>query len=174
MNVELPNRRSIRPKGFDYSEAGSYFVTICTEGNRPLFGHVASGGMAMSEAGAAVRGVWLNLPRRFPTIGLHDFVVMPNHVHGIIRLTRPITARTGAASSAPTDETFPLPRLGQVMRAFKSVSAIEVNRLLEKPLQRVWQRNYYEHIIRSAREFGETQEYIQRNPSRWEQDPENV
>lgn len=67
-----------------------------------------------------------------------------------------------------------MPGLGQVMRAFKSISAIEVNRLLEKPLQRVWQRNYYEHIIRSAREFGETQEYIQRNPSRWEQDPENV
>jgi len=102
---------------------------------------------------------------------------MPNHIHAILRLTRPIPAATrGAASSAPTTEkpAIAYPTLGEVIRAFKSLTAIEVNRILRRHGQPIWQRNYYERIIRSDEEFHQARSYILENPIRWERDAENV
>src|SRR5271156_4742747 len=91
-------RRSIRMEGFDYSQAGLYFVTICTAGQRKIFGRVFNGAGALDPAGAAVRDVWLNLNSRFPSAAFLDFVVMPNHFHGVIAIVGSLPRR-GAASS---------------------------------------------------------------------------
>jgi putative transposase len=173
---EMPkNRRSIRLKGFDYSLPKAYFVTICIFGRERILASVVDRKIQLTPAGAAVRGAWLELPRRFPTVILQDFVLMPNHLHAIVAFAHlPRATKRGAASSAPTTETPSQPYLGKIIRAFKSLSAIEVNRLLGRKNQAVWQRNYYEHIIRTAREYDEIQKYIYENPMMWDYDPENV
>ena len=131
--------------------------------------------MILNEAGQAVQGAWFNIPYRFPGIHLDAFLVMQNHIHGIIGLfhgkgamPRNTKAR-GAASSAPTSPIT----LGRVMRAFKSESAVAVNRLLRREWLPLWQRNYYEHIIRQGADFDEIRGYIEENPAKWAEDPEN-
>ena len=171
-----PRRRSLRLVGFDYSQPANYFVTICTQGKKCLFGYVSGTEMCLNSAGGAVRNTWFELPMRFPSVVPIELVVMPNHLHGILGLRRPVLpTKRGAASSAPTDENrSPYPTLGKVMRAFKSISAIEINRILDSRGEAVWQRNYYEHIIRNLDEFQRTRKYILANPSHWHDDPENI
>jgi putative transposase len=101
---------------------------------------------------------------------VHDFVIMPNHFHGILRIVDAMPSR-GAASSAPTVDR---PKLGEIIRAFKSLSAIEINRILSRRGEAVWQRNYYEHIIRDEKDFQTVREYIRENPVCWNLDPENI
>jgi putative transposase len=170
------HRRSIRLKGYDYSQAGAYFVTICTHDRAKILGSIVDGEMRLNSAGAAAHAAWLNLPRRFPSVRLREFVVMPNHLHGIVILTKPYrVAAGGAASSAPTtDPGVDHPSLGKIIRAFKSRSAIEINRLWGRRNQAVWQRNYYEHIIRPGKAFDQIRIYILENAAAWDQDPENV
>jgi len=183
------HRRSIRLPGYDYARNGTYFVTICLQGRECLFGGIANGEMEMNEAGLMVADAWLALPERFPSILVDEFVIMPNHFHGIILITNnnddgfglgrgaacraqnacraPIigTCGKGAASSAPT--------VGKIMRAFKSISAIAVNRALDRHGVPVWQRNYYERIIRDDNELQRARQYILDNPAKWDQYHEN-
>ena len=147
---QVHRRRSIRLAGYDYSQTGAYFITICTH-NRALF-------LQTEGVQEAACSVWHDLPARFPTVALDEFTVMPNHIHGIIFLM-------GAASSAPT--------LGKVIRAFKSISAIEANKALNRSGQPFWQRNYYEHIIRDEDELHALRQYIRDNPLKWDEDPDN-
>jgi putative transposase len=163
-------RRSIRMKGFDYSQAGLYFVTICAKGHKRIFGRVFNGAVVLEPAGLAVRDVWLNLASRFPSAAFLDFVIMPNHFHGIVAIVDALPRR-GAASSAPT--TRPL-ALGRIIRAFKSLSAIEVSRALGRRGGAVWQRNFWEHIMGHEGELRTVREYIRQNPLRWDSDPENI
>ena len=177
-------RRSLRLRGFDYSQEGAYFVTICTHDRACLFGEVVDGEMRLNDVSRVVQTVWDGLLERFPSVELDAFVVMPNHVHGILvvgaALAPPKRRNVGAglalplggaASSAPTGTTSTT--LGNVVRAFKSMSAIGVNRLLKRLGQPLWQRGYYEHIIRSEKSLSRIQEYIATNPSSWELDREN-
>ena len=166
----LHHRQSFRWKGFDYSSRGLYFITACTSGRELLFGEVANGRCQLSPAGQAVRAAWYGLQERFAEVQFDAFVVMPNHMHAIlvnVGTGLPAGGRfiQGAASSAPT--------VGRIMRAFKSVSAIEVNRLLGRNGQPVWQRNYYERVVRNHSEAEAIRRYIGENPARWELDPEN-
>jgi REP element-mobilizing transposase RayT len=160
-NPDKHHRRSIRLKGYDYSQAGMYFVPVCAEQRLCLFGDVVDGCMQLNEVGLRVQQAWEDLPTRFSSGTLDTFVVMPNHIHGIIAIVVP----EGAASSAPT--------LGKIMRAFKSISTIEVNRLLSRPGQPLWQRNYYEHIIRDDDGLDRIRQYIVDNPVKWPEDEEN-
>ncbi len=162
---ELHHRRSIRLRGYDYSRAGAYFVTVCMQGKRPVLGEIVEGEMVLNEAGRLVGRAWEILPRRFPHITLDAFVAMPNHVHGIIMVGAGLALPEGAASSAPT--------VGDIVRAFKSTSAIAVNALLLRSGEPLWQRNYYEHIIRKDGELSKIREYMATNPLRWASDPEN-
>ena len=175
-SVTARKRRSVRLRGFDYSELGNYFITICTAGKKHILGAIQDRRMILSPAGKAVRAAWFDLPGRYPSIELREFVVMPNHVHAIVSLTQPIRrALRGAASSAPTNgKPVPCPTLGEIVRAFKSLSAIEVNHVLDHSGQAVWQRSYYEHIIRHAKEYDQIRRYIADNPIRWDEDPENA
>ena|SRR5436190_9218676 len=190
----MNHRRSIRLRGYDYSQEGIYFVTVCTHGKRSIFGEIREDEMALSTAGQAVSRIWEGLPAQFPNCSLDAFVVMPNHVHGIIVISNEVTKDEGAASSAPTDcyteqgaassaPTITHPEqgaassaptaLGAIVRAFKSISAIQVNRLLDSSGQHLWQRNYYDHIIRSEDELNGIREYIYNNPIKWAIDREN-
>jgi REP element-mobilizing transposase RayT len=182
---KIHHRRSIRLKLYDYSARGWYFVTICVQEKEHLLAEVGDGGMRLNEAGQIVQRAWQILPARFPGISLDDHVVMPNHFHGIVQFVGAVLAppgnevgavlapprrhgtasHQGAASSAPT--------LGAVVRAFKSLSAIAVNALLSRQGRPLWQRNYYEHIIRDERELWMIREYIRTNPQRWGFDREN-
>ena len=158
---QVHHRRSVRLVGFDYSQAGAYFVTICTH-NREL-------SLQADSVRDAVRSAWCGLPARFPSIALDEFVIMPNHIHGIIIL------EGGAASSAPTvlGAASSAPTLGRVVRAFKSLSGIEANRALGRSNRPFWQRDYYEHVIRDEGELESIRQYIQANPGNWSDDPEN-
>jgi len=166
-DMTIHHRRSMRLNGYDYAQAGAYFITICIQNRLGLFGDIVDGEMRLNDAGRMVQSVWEALPERFSGFESDAFVVMPNHVHGIVTFVgagQALPEENGAASSAPT--------LGDVVRAFKSLSAIRVNRLLRRfgPL---WQRNYYEHVIRNERELEKIREYMATNPLKWALDREN-
>ena len=171
---EIHHRRSIRLGGYDYSSAGAYFVSVVVQGRLCLFGRVVDGEMRLNGAGEMVRRVWDGMPERFPFIGSDEFVVMPNHVHGVI-FFRQVEATEGVPARAPTRGA---PTFGEVVGAFKSVTTVEYGRgVREAGWQRydgrLWQRNFYERVIRNERELSLIREYIVRNPMNWESDREN-
>ena len=154
-------------------------MTVCAWNRECLFGSVAGETVNLSDCGKIIADVWNKLPERFPSVELDEFVIMPNHIHGILILNIVVGAglalpnslpgtqhkQTGAASGAPT--------LGAIMRTFKSISAVTVNRRFDRPGVPVWQRNYYEHIIRDEKELHSIREYIRYNPLKWDEDEEN-
>jgi REP element-mobilizing transposase RayT len=174
-NPDIHNRHSIRLREYDYSQMGAYFVTICTQNRECLFGNIVDGKVILNDAGRMVESIWNELPQHYKGVETDEFIVMPNHFHGIIvlvgaglalpRIDTTIRHNQGAASSAPT--------LGDIVRTFKSKSTIYVNRLLVRTGQRLWQRNYYEHIIRTEDELNRLREYIIDNPTQWAFDNEN-
>jgi len=168
---DVHHRRSIRLKNYDYSQAGAYFVTLCIQNRECVLGEIIDRNMHLSPVGENVLLQWTNLPQRFAGLELDVFVVMPNHFHSIISINpvgAPLAApyfvsnEKGAASSAPT--------VGKILRAFKSISAIEGNRLLNRSNQPFWQRNYWEHVIRNEKELMTLRQYILSNPAQWELD----
>jgi REP-associated tyrosine transposase len=167
-----PRRRSIRLRGYDDSQQGMYFITICTAGRAVLFGDVMGGTMRLNDAGRTVRHVWRELPGHYFGLETDACVVMPNHVHGVIVLTDSV----GAGSPRPSAgaETAPLrATLGQVVARFKYESTKLLNAMRGRPGERLWQRGYYEHIIRHGESLHDIRRYIVENPARWESDPEN-
>ena len=160
-------RRSIRLKEFDYSQPGGFFVTIVTHQRRCLFGEVVDGNVQLSEAGRIINEMWRGLSERFANASADLFVVMPNHVHGIVtvgaQLIAPDGGGEGAMNRAPT--------LGQIIRAVKAASTHRIRQSTD--LEIVWQRNYYEHVIRDEESLNRIRQYILDNPIRWELDPEN-
>ncbi|HEX5483196.1 MAG TPA: transposase [Terriglobia bacterium] len=180
MNFGPPHhhRRSIRLRGYDYSLPGTYYVTICIENKQPILGKITEDEMMLYEAGQIAKRAWEMLPQRLSSVALDAFVVMRNHVHGIIRIERrtPVVgAPLGISEPNPirAQQAAPLQTLGDIVRVFKSTSAISINRLLGRSGRRVWQRNYYEHIVRSWEELEKIRGYIAENPLRWAADREN-
>jgi REP element-mobilizing transposase RayT len=169
------HRRSIRLKGYDYSQAGAYFITLCTQDRACLFGRVVNGEMRLNDAGRMVLAEWHRLPERFPHLVLDAFVVMPNHVHGILVITDPASTVGATTRVAPTRVA---PTVGNIIGAFKSRVTVEYIRGVKTsgwpPFRgRLWQRNYYEHIIRNERALDAIRRYILENPLRWHLDREN-
>src|SRR5258706_11147815 len=167
-NPTNPSRRSIRLKEFDYSQPGLYFVTIVTHQRKCLFGEIVDGKVRLTKAGTIVSEIWVGVQERFPNVSADLFVVMPNHVHGIITVGAQfiVTDRAGekgAMNRAPT--------LGQVIRTLKAASTHRIRQ--SNGLGIVWQRNYYEYVIRDEQSLQRIRQYICDNPLRWELDPEN-
>ena len=163
-------RRSLRLSGYDYAQAGAYFVTAGAFGRMCAFGDVVSGEMRLNDAGRIVLACWQDLANHYGHIELDEFVVMPNHIHGIILLTGVSTADARAGlKPAPTRQQ----PLSEVVRGFKTFSARRINRLRDTPGQPVWQRNYYERIIRNEKMLDAVREYITNNPAKWAEDKEN-
>jgi len=164
---KIHHRKSIRLRNFDYSHAGAYFITICTQNRECLFGEIVADEMQLDSVGLIVKKIWQEIPIHYPQLALDEFVVMPNHIHGIINLHR---RDLGTASSAPMEFRCIVPTLGKIMRRFKSMSAIAVNKSLGRSLQPLWQRNYWERVVRDEKELHAMQEYIANNPRQWELD----
>ncbi len=173
-----PNRRSIRLKGYDYSQPGAYFVTIVTQDRACLFGAVVDGAMRLNAFGEIVTWTWYDLPNHAPNVALDAFVVMPNHVHGIVVITDLPTITAGAGSEpVPTDRNIAAVTaaamavkryaLPEIIRQFKTFSARRINQHRGTPGAPVWQRNYYEHIIRNEESLNRIRQYIADNPQCW-------
>jgi len=182
-------RRSIRLKGYDYSQIGAYFVTICVDNRECLFDDLVLRRVAETY--------WRNIPRHFPNVALDEWIVMPNHLHGAIVIADdarrgeafpPTTfagnslsdERDAFASSHASGNASPLlPRgaspdsLGAIIGNYKSVTTRRINAIRHTPGAPVWQRNYYEHIVRDENELNRIREYIVNNPANWEEDEEN-
>jgi REP element-mobilizing transposase RayT len=172
---EKHHRRSIRLKGYDYSQQGAYFVTICTKNRACLFGEIQQGQMNLNDLGKVVNDTWGNLPNHYAYIELDTFVIMPNHIHGIILLSDILVGAIGAGlKPAPTTATITKRQpLSEIIRALKTFSARRINAYRNTVGSPVWQRNYYEHIIRDEDSLDCIRQYIMDNPKNWQSDREN-
>ena len=181
-----PKRKSIRLKEYDYSTPGYYFVTVCTKDRKCLFGKIIDQGMELNDAGWMVEKVWNELPAYYPNISIDTFVVMPNHIHGIIIIDSvgagpcACPGHPGAIDGqpqgvAPTKMKFSLP---DAVHRFKSlttnkyITGVKQNKW-EPFNDKLWQRSYYEHVIRNDIDLTETREYITNNPKKWHLDRYN-
>jgi REP element-mobilizing transposase RayT len=165
-------RRSIRLQGYDYSQAGAYFVTVSTHDKECLFGEIADGEIKLNAFGEVAQASWYELPQHFSYLGLDVFVIMPNHVHGIIVLNG-VGAQHAAPPRGGLRPNVQAGSLGAVVRSFKSAVSKQINELQGTPGMPVWQRNYYEHVIRNAEELHRIRQYIVNNPLQWALDREN-
>jgi REP element-mobilizing transposase RayT len=174
-------RRTIRLRDYDYSSTGIYFVTICTHGRACLFGEVIDGRVRLSEIGEIVREEWEKTAVVRSNLLLDEFVVMPNHFHAIIiidnvgathrvALDDPATENRATHRVAPTSPGLITRSLGAIVGQFKSAVTKQINLLRNTPGVPVWQRNYYERVIRDDRELAAIREYIAANPAWWSDD----
>ncbi len=178
---EKYRRHSIRLKDYDYSTAGAYFVTLCTFNRQCILGEVFGGEVRLNDIGNVVTNWWLKLVEKFPVLETDACVIMPNHVHGIIRIVgadpcvRPDAGtRMGVLPGQGTRTGVPLPRIVQWFKTMTTNQYLRIKRNLVWASfpGRLWQRNYYEHIIRSENALNAIREYIRTNPSQWQDDPE--
>lgn len=168
-------RRSIRLPHYDYATPGAYFVTIATHNNEPIFGSVAGDEIVLNEWGRVAEKCWREIPDHFPSVTPDQFIIMPNHVHGIIFIidTNPPTdledeenSRVGAQHAAPLqqDKTrVGAGSLGAIVRSYKSVVTKSINEMRNSPAAPIWQRNYYERVLRDESELEQTRFYIMHN-----------
>lgn len=166
-NPDIHHRKSIRLRGYDYTQAGLYFVTICTHDRMPLLGDIVDAEIRLNEAGLMVEKCWRAIPEHFPSATLDEFIVMPNHVHGIIAVGAnnhlPLQSNGTPQLKHGTART-----IGSIVRGFK----IGVTKWFRgnTDVHMVWQRNYYEQIIRNEEAYLKIAEYIQTNPQKWKED----
>ena len=166
-----PRRRAIRLRGYDYTQQGAYFVTICTWGRLCALGDVVDSEMVLSDAGQLAQAAWQALPQHYPGVRLDAWVIMPNHVHGIIVLE---AGQRAGLKPAPTRlSPDPKPALSELVRAFKTFSARRINTARNTVGSPFWQRNYYEHVIRDDATLNRIRQHIVDNPANWHEDPEN-
>ena len=205
-NSNLHNRNSIRMQGYDYTQIGSYFITICTRHKECLLGEITDGKMKLSSLGEIVYCQWLQLPNRFSNIILDAFIIMPNHIHGIVIINGENPPRRGEAgdtrhnSSAnnlispaspdlPNREPLQLLKsnpcspknykkphgtipgsVGAIIQNYKSLTSRKINTLFRAKTTTIWQRNFYEHIIRDEMDLDRIVAYIENNPISWSDD----
>jgi REP element-mobilizing transposase RayT len=196
MSIYLKHRKSIRLVGYDYSKAGLYFVTICCQNRGCLFGEIVGENMILSDGGKIANECWVAIPKHFKNVVLHEYIIMPNHVHGIIEIT-PVDIGTNQHSSkdnenvsaknlspdnvnidnkemanvdSPLRQEFKSPSktIGSIIRGYK----IGVTKWFHSntEIDIVWQRNYYEHIIRDRESYQTISSYIFNNPVKWNED----
>ena len=160
-------RRTPRLKGYDYSSDGAYFVTICTYNRECTLGDIINGEMRLNEYGNIVKTVWHGLTHHYKYMELDEFVIMPNHIHGIIILQDAVGA---GFKPAPTIKHH---GLTEIVRGFKTFSSRSINQRHNTPGTHVWQRNYHEHVIRDEADLHRIRKYIVNNPLQWDMDSEN-
>ena len=204
-NPEKHHRRSIRLQGYDYSQEGLYFITICCQDRAHLFGEIVDGKMILNDAGLQAKKSWQDIPNHFPNAVLHEYIIMPNHIHGIIEFVgaNQYSPNNNSPNNGSPNQTFsdngndvenndkakdlelvngtknfsPLPNatwrspsktIGSVIRGFK----IGVTKWMRNNTNvvNVWQRNYYDHIIRNEQDYERISEYIKNNPILWKED----
>lgn len=183
-NSPIHHRRSIRLKGYDYAQAGMYFVTICVQDKICRFGHIENDEMVLNEYGAIAYDEWTKLADRFHNFELDVFQIMPNHMHGIIVLNTVGAGFTPALARTPNivddvkmteawSGASPAPKIGDIVGAYKSLVAnayLDIYKSKNEMMGKLWQRNYYEHIIRTEQSYQTISEYIINNPAKWMDD----
>lgn len=189
-NPNIHHRRSIRLKEYDYSQAGLYFITICCNERMHRFGKIENGEMVLNEFGNTAYNEWVKLTERFPHFELDVFQIMPNHMHGIILLNdipavgagftpAQINDNTNGQSpngQSPNRQPQRSPTVGDIVGAYKSLVAngcLEIYKQKNEMMGKLWQRNYYERIIRSQQSYQIISEYIINNPAKWADDKFN-
>lgn len=183
----MQTRKSPRLKGYNYASVGMYFVTICTHAQAFLFGAIVEAEMQLSDMGQIAAECWREIPDHFAGVGIDLFVVMPNHVHGIIEIKPPSIEEKSLRDDAQspivsTDATCcvrtnepPKPHveagsLGAIVRSYKSAVTRQIRQATQQPDFIVWHGRYHDHIIRNEADLNRIREYIQNNPARWQED----
>lgn len=172
----LPARRSVRLKHFDYSQPGIYFVTICTNERECLFGDVRDGSMHLNAIGRVASESWAQIPLHFPVLDLGPYVVMPNHLHGILVLYKRARHAVPLQDLGAQTEGFGKPvsgSLGTIVRSFKATVSKHVRAVGMFTRKPFWQRSFYERVIRTGDEFHHASRYIFENPQNWQADEDN-
>jgi len=159
------NRRSLRLQNFDYTQDGVYFVTICTHRLAQKFGRVVDGKLALNDLGTLVAEEWQKTAEIRPTVEVDLYVVMPNHIHGILFISQSRRARQSLGNA-----TIRANSLGSIIAQFKSVVTKRSRRLAITPNLPIWKRNYYDHIVRNEKDLDRIRQYIVANPARWSED----
>jgi REP-associated tyrosine transposase len=176
------HRHSIRRQDYDYARAGAYFVTICTENHHHLFGEIIDNEMILNEFGEIVRSEWEKSEKIRDEIKLHKYIVMPNHFHAIVEIINP-----NGRGERPFARTFAFPKskkcpespmmmpksVGSLMAGYKSSVTAKINTIRKSAGKILWQRNYWDHIIRNADEYSRISQYIINNPRKWSDDKLN-
>lgn len=179
-NPNIHHRRSIRLKGYNYSSSGIYFLTICTQSMNSLFGNISKGKMFLNDAGMVAQSCWMQIPLHFPFVCLDEFVIMPNHVHGIILIKESDDSeqvgvnfcnivganecdRVGANNHSPLRGTSK--SIGSIVRGYK-IGVTKWFRI-NSDIYPVWQRDYYDHVIKNELELRRIRDYIISNPVKW-------
>lgn len=191
-NPEIHHRKSIRLRGYDYSQNGAYFVTVCVNKKLELFGNIVDGGIVLNTTGKMIGEIWKKLPEKFDGVFLDEYCVMPNHFHGILVIddkTGNTSKNMGENMVSPVQEIQnnvgvdpcinPIQGLPRFISWFKRIST---NRYIhgvendgwEPFYQKLWQRNYYEHVIRNESDLESIRRYISENPANWEDDDNNM
>jgi putative transposase len=194
----LPRRRSVRLKGFDYTQPSAYFLTICARDSKQLFGEVILGEMKLNALGKIVDQCWREIPDHFPNITIVAHMVMPNHLHGIVTIRERLAPgrddstetvvhvkegtvvpgedvakhQRRAQHAAPLRKRKPFAvvasqSISALVRSFKAATTKQIREQLGKREVQIWQRGYFEHIIRDERDFRNASDYIRLNPIRW-------
>jgi REP element-mobilizing transposase RayT len=162
----MPERKPIRLKGYDYSTPGAYFITVCAHNrfeNRNIFGSIHNSEMMKNRWAAVVESCWCDLPNHYVHISLDEFIVMPDHFHGIVWINNIPVGNGHARSLRRQNETLP-----NVVGSFKSAVSRNIHQNDFPDFQ--WQKSYYDHVIRNDESMQKIREYVQNNPRKWELD----
>jgi len=157
--TNFPKRKSPRLVGYDYAREGAYSITVCTHERINHFGQITNGIMYLNAIGMIVNTCWNEIPIHYPSVELDAFVIMPNHLHGILVFDDLVSVSAHSRS------------LGVIVSTFKAAVTRRIAKLtLTEPPTRLWQRNYYDHIIRNEADLNRIREYVMSNPERWQED----
>jgi putative transposase len=173
MSETQRHRRSIRLPGRDYSWPGTYFLTICTAQRKCILGRIENGEMRENILGRLVRTIWEEIPQEFPNVELNAFVVMPNHLHGMIRLHRKVPADEPQQKLAQFAKP-PTHSISWIVRTFKARVTRQPRQILRRPQLTVWQGHYFERVVRNADESEDVRRYICENPKNWDRDGDKL
>ncbi len=167
MKTIIDQRKSVRLREYDYSQPGEYFVTICTYNHECMFGNIVEEEMKLSTEGAIAQRCWEEIPKHFSNVQLDEYIIMPNHVHGIIILTERMVGTRHAVS---LQEQFAKPVIGSIptiVRSFKSATTKRIHEVQNAPSLPVWQSRFFERIIRNDKELDKIRDYISNNILKW-------
>ena len=174
---QYKTRKLNRLKDYDYSLTGYYYVTVCTNSRREIFGIIENDTIKINQYGKIVQEAWLKIPNHFNNIELDKFIIMPNHIHGILIIHRPVgTAPTREGCEAGTALSFNKNsknnNLSIIIGSFKSAVSKQINHINNHKFK--WQRSFYGHIIRTNDSLHKIREYIANNPLTWDNDDHNI
>ena len=161
---ELLTRKQIRLKDYDYSQSGYYYVTICTQNREYIFGDISNVAMILNQYGDVAKNSWLDLPNHHKNTQLDAFVIMPNHIHGIIIKNKPVGNRPACSVNKNNN-------LSVIIGSYKSTVTKQINRIDKPAFQ--WQKSFHDHIIRTTNSLNNIREYIVNNPLTWNNDENN-